>query len=52
MEAAGRPTLRLSFHDNQELPGGLVREILTKDIGLSEEEALTLVGSGGGKGHE
>lgn len=43
MEALGRPTLHLSFHDRQELPGRLVRKILVSDIGLSETEALALL---------
>jgi predicted RNA binding protein YcfA (HicA-like mRNA interferase family) len=43
MEARGRPTLHLSFHDNQELPGGLVRKILLGDVGLTEAEALKLL---------
>jgi hypothetical protein len=34
------PTLYLAFHDSQEVPPGLVRKILTRDVGLSEEEAL------------
>lgn len=43
LEADGRPILRLSFHDNQDLPGGLVRDILVEAVG-SEEEARRLVG--------
>lgn len=43
LEAPGRPTLHLSFHDRQELPGGLVRKILVQDVGLSEEEARSLL---------
>lgn len=43
LEAAGRPVLHLSFHDNQELPGGLVRKILCKDIGLTPDEARKLL---------
>ena len=42
LEALGRPTLHLSFHDAQELPGGLVRKILVKDVGLTEDEARKL----------
>ncbi len=42
--ADGRPDLRLSFHDNQDLPGGLVRDVLVDQVGLSEEEARTLIG--------
>lgn len=43
LEAEGRPTLHLSFHDNQELPSGLVRKILVQDVGLSEDEARELL---------
>jgi predicted RNA binding protein YcfA (HicA-like mRNA interferase family) len=43
MEAAGRPMLHLSFHDNQEIPGGLVRKILVRDVGLSDDEARALL---------
>lgn len=34
------PVLHLAFHDRAEIPPGLVRKIFTRDIGLSEEEAL------------
>lgn len=40
---SGYPELRFAFHDNQTLPPGLVRKILTKDVGLVEEEALALL---------
>lgn len=43
LETEGRPMLHLSFHDNQEIPGGLVRKILVQDIGLTEDEALGLL---------
>jgi predicted RNA binding protein YcfA (HicA-like mRNA interferase family) len=43
MKSADRPTLHLSFHDDATLPPGLVRKILVKDVGLTEEEALKLV---------
>jgi hypothetical protein len=33
----------LSFHDRQELSGGMIRKILVDDVGLSEEEALSLL---------
>ncbi|MFV2063473.1 MAG: type II toxin-antitoxin system HicA family toxin [Chloroflexota bacterium] len=36
LEADGRPDLLLTFHDKQEIPRGLVRKILVKDIGLTE----------------
>lgn len=38
------PRLRWGFHMNRDLPGGLVREILMKQVGLSEEDALQLIG--------
>lgn len=41
--AAGYPELHLAFHDGAELAPGLVRKILTRDIGLSEAEALALL---------
>lgn len=44
MEADGRPMLHLAFHDSQELPGGLIRKILLKDVGLSDQEARALIG--------
>ena len=43
LKADGRPTLHLAFHDRVEVPPRLVRKILTKDVGLSEEEALGLL---------
>lgn len=44
MEAAGRPPLVLAFHSADDVPPGLVRKILVKDVGLSEAEALALLG--------
>ena len=35
--------MKFSFHDGQTIPGGVVKKILTKDVGLSEEEARKLV---------
>jgi predicted RNA binding protein YcfA (HicA-like mRNA interferase family) len=43
LEADGRPTLHLSFHDRQEIPSGLVRKILIQDVGLTDDEALALL---------
>lgn len=40
----GYAPLLFSFHDGQEIPPGLVRKILTKDVGLDEHEALDLLG--------
>jgi len=43
LEASGRPTLRLSSHDRQELPGSMIRKILVHDIGLSDADARALL---------
>jgi hypothetical protein len=39
----GKPTLHLGFHDDAEIPSGMVDKILVRDVGLSEEEALQLL---------
>lgn len=44
LRAPGRPTVTWSFHKGVEVPGHLVRKILTKDVGLTTEEAEVLVG--------
>lgn len=41
--ADGRPPLVFAFHDGVEIPPGLVRKILVKDVGLSEADALALL---------
>lgn len=41
--ADGRPTLRMAFHDRQDLPGNLVRTILVEQVGLTEQEARELL---------
>jgi hypothetical protein len=38
--ATGRPDLHLAFHDQADIPPGLVRKIFIRDIGLTEEQAL------------
>lgn len=38
LTAEGRPPLNWSFHDGQTLAPGLVRKILKRDIGLTDEE--------------
>jgi predicted RNA binding protein YcfA (HicA-like mRNA interferase family) len=38
--SADYPDLHLAFHDRAEIAPGLVRKILTRDVGLSQEEAL------------
>lgn len=43
VSAGGYPPLIFAFHDGDTLPRGLVRKILTKDVGLSIEEALALL---------
>lgn len=43
MEAPGRPPLTFAFHDKATVPGGLVRKILTRDIGLAQDEARKLL---------
>jgi predicted RNA binding protein YcfA (HicA-like mRNA interferase family) len=43
MEAPGRPSLSFSFHDKATIASGLVRKILTKDVGLAEDEARKLL---------
>jgi predicted RNA binding protein YcfA (HicA-like mRNA interferase family) len=37
------PPLTFSFHDSATIPPGLVRKILTRDVGLSEKEARKLL---------
>lgn len=39
----GYPRLVWAFHDGQTLSPGLVRNILEKQVGLSEEEATALL---------
>lgn len=39
---AGYPPLTFAFHDRQDLPGGLVKRILTNGVGLAEDEAWDL----------
>ena len=39
----GYPPLTFSFHDSATIPPGLVRKILTRDVGLTEEEARKLL---------
>ncbi len=39
----GYPVLGFSFHDGVTVPGGAVKKILVKDIGLDENEARKLV---------
>jgi predicted RNA binding protein YcfA (HicA-like mRNA interferase family) len=43
LEAEGRPALLFAFHDGATIPGGMVRKILIKDIGLNDDEARQLL---------
>ena len=43
MVAADRPTIRVAFHDGQELSGRVVRKILVTDVGLTDQEARDLL---------
>lgn len=43
LESPDYPDLNFAWHDNQTLPGGLVKRVLTKRVGLSEEEAKKLL---------
>lgn len=42
--AEGRPSLTFSYHGCSTIPPGVVRKILVKDVGLTEEQALKLLG--------
>lgn len=39
----GYPPISFSFHDSATLAPGLVRKVLTSDIGLSEQQALDIL---------
>ena len=41
--ASGYPQLHLAYHDRSEIPGGQVRRILVDGVGLTENEARTLL---------
>lgn len=43
MDAPGRPRLLFSFHDNAEIPPGLVKKVLVGQIGLDVEAALDIL---------
>lgn len=43
LKAPGRPSLTFSHFGGDELPPGLVRTILVKEVGLTIEEALEVV---------
>lgn len=46
LRAQGRPPLSFSFHDGVSIGPGLVRKILVKDVGLTDDEAMSLVRGG------
>ncbi|WP_240423854.1 type II toxin-antitoxin system HicA family toxin [Microbacterium halotolerans] len=46
MKSNDYPTLTFSFHNGVEVPKGLVRKTLLKDVGLTEDEAARLLGIG------
>lgn len=39
----GYPDLWFAFHDGVTVPGGAVNKILVKDVGLDENEAISLL---------
>lgn len=43
LTAPGRPDLLWSFHDGQTLAPGLVRKILKRDVGLTDEEIRAIL---------
>ncbi|WP_327168817.1 type II toxin-antitoxin system HicA family toxin [Streptomyces subrutilus] len=45
LEADGMPPLTFAFHDGASLSPGVVRDILVKQAGLSEDNALKAVGA-------
>jgi hypothetical protein len=51
LQAPDHPPLTFAFHDGATIPGGLVRKILVKDIGLDEDEARKLLRGGGSNGN-
>ena len=43
MQSPHYPPLTFAFHDKATIPGGLVRKILVRDVGLAEDEARKLL---------
>jgi predicted RNA binding protein YcfA (HicA-like mRNA interferase family) len=39
----GYPKVGFSFHDKATIPGGAVKKILVKDVGLDEDKARELI---------
>lgn len=44
--SAGRPRVRLAFHDGDEVGGDVVRKVLVRDVGLTLDEAREVVRRG------
>lgn len=43
MTCNGRLPLTFAFHDGQTIPPGLVKKVLTKDVGLTNEQIIDLL---------
>lgn len=46
LHADGRPQIVYAFHSGATIPGGLVRNILVKQVGLTLDEAKEVVENG------
>jgi predicted RNA binding protein YcfA (HicA-like mRNA interferase family) len=47
MRASQRPDILFSYHDGATVPPSVVKKILLTDVGLSEAEAMKLLGMKG-----
>jgi predicted RNA binding protein YcfA (HicA-like mRNA interferase family) len=43
MQASGRPPLTFAFHEGDTVGGHLVRNVLVKQVGLTEDEAREVI---------
>lgn len=43
LESEGRPRVRFAYHDNRELSGIEVRDVLINQVGLNDSEALEVI---------
>ena len=43
LKSPTHPSVTYAFHDNATIPGGVVRKILVRDVGLGEDEARKLL---------
>ena len=43
LECDGRPDLTFAYHDKVSIPGGMVRVILVRQVGLSMAEGLEAI---------